>query len=98
MLQVRIIAEFRTQTSLSEGCNAILRHDCLVLAQVGLLVSATSDGPALLCPGLAACPARLLDAELALLVDAVVCSFLEAAGAIGFWGEQCRCQAMHKAD
>lgn len=33
--QVRIIAEFRTQTSLSEGCNVILRHDCLVLAQVG---------------------------------------------------------------
>ena len=31
---VRIIAEFRTQTSLSEGCNVILRHDCLVLAQV----------------------------------------------------------------
>ena len=34
MAQVRIIAEFRTQTSLSEGCNVILRHDCLVLAQV----------------------------------------------------------------
>jgi hypothetical protein len=34
ILQVRIIAEFRTQTSLSEGCNVILRHDCLVLAQV----------------------------------------------------------------
>ena len=33
MVQVRIIAEFRTQTSLSEGCNVILRHDCLVLAQ-----------------------------------------------------------------
>ena len=32
--QVRIIAEFRTQTSLSEGCNTILRHDCIVLAQV----------------------------------------------------------------
>lgn len=31
---VRIIAEFRTQTSLSEGCNTILRHDCVVLAQV----------------------------------------------------------------
>ncbi len=32
--QVRIISEYRTQTSLSEGCNAILRHDCVNLAQV----------------------------------------------------------------
>ena len=32
--QVRIISEYRTQTSLSEGCNAILRHDCVSLAQV----------------------------------------------------------------
>ena len=31
---VHIIADFRTQTSLREGCNNILRHDCLVLAQV----------------------------------------------------------------
>lgn len=31
---VGIIADFRTQTSLREGCNAILTHDCLMLAQV----------------------------------------------------------------
>ena len=31
---VGIIADFRTQTSLREGCNAILAHDCLTLAQV----------------------------------------------------------------
>ena len=31
---VHIIADFRTQTSLREGCNNILHHDCLVLAQV----------------------------------------------------------------
>ena len=31
---VHIIADFRTQTSLREGCNRILHHDCLVLAQV----------------------------------------------------------------
>lgn len=31
---VHIIADFRTQTSLREGCNTILNHDCLVLAQV----------------------------------------------------------------
>lgn len=30
---VGIIADFRTQTSLREGCNAILTHDCLMLAQ-----------------------------------------------------------------
>ena len=34
---VHIIADFRTQTSLREGCNAILHHDCLHLAQVLLL-------------------------------------------------------------
>lgn len=31
---VHIIADFRTQTSLREGCNTILHHDCLSLAQV----------------------------------------------------------------
>jgi hypothetical protein len=31
---VRIIADFRTQTSLRQGCAAILEHDCLALAQV----------------------------------------------------------------
>lgn len=31
---VHIIADFRTQTSLREGCNSILHHDCLHLAQV----------------------------------------------------------------
>lgn len=31
---VHIIADFRTQTSLREGCNTILHHDCLALAQV----------------------------------------------------------------
>lgn len=30
---VHIIADFRTQTSLREGCNTILHHDCLHLAQ-----------------------------------------------------------------
>lgn len=35
---VHIIADFRTQTSLREGCNTILHHDCLVLAQVELLL------------------------------------------------------------
>ena len=35
---VHIIADFRTQTSLREGCNTILHHDCLVLAQVLLLI------------------------------------------------------------
>ncbi len=30
---VHIIADFRTQTSLREGCNAILAHDCRHLAQ-----------------------------------------------------------------
>lgn len=30
---VGIIADYRTQTSLREGCTAILRSDCLVLAQ-----------------------------------------------------------------
>ncbi|BDA42740.1 Vacuolar protein sorting-associated protein 41 homolog [Coccomyxa sp. Obi] len=30
---VHIIADFRTQTSLREGCNTILHHDCLSLAQ-----------------------------------------------------------------
>ena len=32
---VHIIADFRTQTSLREGCNTILHTDCLLLAQVG---------------------------------------------------------------
>lgn len=32
---VHIIADFRTQTSLREGCNNILHTDCLLLAQVG---------------------------------------------------------------
>lgn len=31
---VHIIADFRTQTSLREGCNNILHTDCLLLAQV----------------------------------------------------------------
>lgn len=31
---VNIIADFRTQTSLREGCNNILHTDCLLLAQV----------------------------------------------------------------
>ncbi len=31
---VHIIADFRTQTSLREGCNTILHTDCLLLAQV----------------------------------------------------------------
>ena len=31
---VGIIADFRTQTSLREGCNTILAHDCVSLAQV----------------------------------------------------------------
>ena len=31
---VHIIADFRTQTSLREGCNSILHTDCLLLAQV----------------------------------------------------------------
>lgn len=31
---VRIITDFRTQTSLREGCNTILHHDCILLAQV----------------------------------------------------------------
>ena len=30
---VRIIADFRTQASLRQGCAAILEHDCLALAQ-----------------------------------------------------------------
>ena len=34
---VHIIADFRTQTSLREGCNTILHTDCLLLAQVILL-------------------------------------------------------------
>lgn len=33
---VHIIADFRTQTSLREGCNAILAHDCRHLAQAPL--------------------------------------------------------------
>ena len=33
---VHIIADFRTQTSLREGCNAILHHDCLHLAQASV--------------------------------------------------------------
>jgi hypothetical protein len=36
---VHIIADFRTQTSLREGCNTILHHDCLSLAQVRLFHS-----------------------------------------------------------
>jgi len=32
--KVRIIADFRTQTSLREGANTILHHDCILLAQV----------------------------------------------------------------
>ena len=31
---VHIIADFRTQTSLREGCKTILHTDCLLLAQV----------------------------------------------------------------
>ena len=31
---VHIIADFRTQTSLRQGCNTILHTDCLLLAQV----------------------------------------------------------------
>lgn len=43
---VHIIADFRTQTSLREGCNTILHTDCLLLAQVlskpmSLLLSTT---------------------------------------------------------
>ena len=34
---VHIIADFRTQTSLREGCNTILHTDCLLLAQVVVL-------------------------------------------------------------
>lgn len=30
---VRIISEYRTQTSLAEGCHVILHHDCVTLAQ-----------------------------------------------------------------
>ena len=32
---VQIVADFRTQTSLREGCNTILHTDCVLLAQVG---------------------------------------------------------------
>ena len=41
---VHIIADFRTQTSLREGCNNILHHDCLVLAQVTLLHHTEQQG------------------------------------------------------
>ncbi len=33
---VQIVADFRTQTSLREGCNTILHTDCVLLAQVGI--------------------------------------------------------------
>ena len=39
---VHIIADFRTQTSLREGCNNILHTDCLLLAQVGGLLPCPS--------------------------------------------------------
>ena len=42
---VHIIADFRTQTSLREGCNTILHHDCLVLAQVSLSIPPQSTFP-----------------------------------------------------
>ena len=38
---VHIIADFRTQTSLREGCNNILHTDCLLLAQVSKPCSLT---------------------------------------------------------
>lgn len=31
---VRIITDFRMQTSLRESCNTILHHDCVLLARV----------------------------------------------------------------
>ena len=39
---VHIIADFRTQTSLREGCNTILHTDCLLLAQVGMTSALTA--------------------------------------------------------
>ncbi len=48
---VHIIADFRTQTSLRQGCAAILEHDCLALAQVRLQATA---GPAVI--GHSGCP------------------------------------------
>ena len=36
---VRIIADFRTQASLRQGCAAILEHDCLALAQARACVA-----------------------------------------------------------
>ena len=59
---VHIIADFRTQTSLREGCNTILHTDCLLLAQVRyaahiwfLLHSSLLSSSRLLClPGM--CP------------------------------------------
>ena len=41
---VHIIADFRTQTSLREGCNAILHHDCLHLAQARRLRMSREEG------------------------------------------------------
>lgn len=49
---VHIIADFRTQTSLREGCNNILHTDCLLLAQVGGLLPCASLPPAPFLPSL----------------------------------------------
>ncbi len=43
----RIIADYRTNTSLQEGCNVILQHDCYGLQQVegvGVEVGVYGDG------------------------------------------------------
>jgi hypothetical protein len=41
---VNIIADFRTQTQLRQGCNTILCHDCIALAQVGAWESTAMCG------------------------------------------------------